>query len=213
MRAAAAASQRARLLDAVNRAAATKGYWKVTVADIVRLGGVSRRTFYEQFSDKEECFLEAYWTGSIAVIEEIAATVRASRSSDWRERVRIGFEAYTATLAAEPDLAKTLLVEVLAAGPSAVNVRRRVLDRFADLFRPDPKGTRASDEALRAVPDRYLRGLVGAITELVQEHIYTHGAQSLTELAPTLVEVASALLEAGATGAARPATSADTAPA
>ncbi|MEA2449881.1 MAG: hypothetical protein QOG63_1813, partial [Thermoleophilaceae bacterium] len=40
MRAAAAASQRARLLDAVNRAAASKGYWKVTVADIVSLAGV-----------------------------------------------------------------------------------------------------------------------------------------------------------------------------
>lgn len=203
MRAAAAASQRARLLDAVNRAAATKGYWKVTVADIVRLAGVSRRTFYEQFCDKEECFLEAYWTGSVAVIEVVAAAVGSSRSSDWRERVRSGFEAYTGTLAAEPDLAKTLLVEVLAAGPGAVKARRRVLDLFADLFRPDPNGTRASDEALRAVPDRYLRGLVGAITELVQEHIYTQGAQSLTDLTPTLVEVASALLEAGANGAAR----------
>jgi AcrR family transcriptional regulator len=202
MRAAAAASQRARLLDAVNRAAASKGYWKVTVADIVSLAGVSRRTFYEQFSDKEECFLEAYWTGSIAVIEEIGRAVRASGSTDWQERVRVGFEAYTATLAAEPDLAKTLLVEVLAAGPGAVEVRRRVLDRFAELFRPNPSGTRASDAALRDVPARYLRGLVGAISELVQEHIFTHGAQSVTDLTPTLVDVAGAMLQAG-TGPAR----------
>ena len=202
LRAAAAASQRARLLDAVNRAAASKGYWKVTVADIVGLAGVSRRTFYEQFADKEECFLEAYWTGSIAVVEEIAAAVRESRSSDWQERVRIGFEAYTATLSAEPDLTKTLLVEVLAAGPRAVEVRRRVLEQFAELFRPRPAGTRPSDDALRGVEDRYLRGLVGAISELVQEHIYTHGAQSLTELTPTLVEMAFALLGAGARQAA-----------
>ena len=198
MRAAAAASQRARLLDAVNRAAATKGYPKVTVADVVGLAGVSRRTFYEQFAEKDECFLEAYWTGAGAVIEDVADAVRASDSSDWRERVRVGFEAYTATLAAEPDLTRTLLVEVLAAGPRAIDVRRRVLERFADLFYPGPTGSRASDDAMRSVPGPYVRGLVGAVSELVQEHIFVHGAETLTDLTPSLVEVACTLLEAGA---------------
>ena len=197
LKAATTASQRARLLDAANRAVASKGYAKATVADIVELAGVSRRTFYELFSDKEECFLEAYWTGSIAVIDDIAAAVRASGSTDWHERVRIGLDAYTATLAAEPDLTKTLLVEVLAAGPQAVALRRQVLERFSALFRPGPRGTRASDEALRSVPEPYLRALVGAISELVQEHIFLKGARSLTELTPTLVEVSFALLEAG----------------
>ena len=197
MRVAAMASQRARLLDAVNRAAASKGYPRVTVADIVGLAQVSRRTFYEQFSDKEECFLEAYWTGSVSVIEDIAAAVRASRSTDWGERVRVGLEAYTATLAAEPDLTRTLLVEVLAAGPRAAEKRREVLDLFGDLFRPAAGATRASDQALRAVSDAYVRALVGAISGLVEEHIFVHGARSLTDLTPTLVEVALTLLEAG----------------
>jgi AcrR family transcriptional regulator len=197
MRAASVASQRARLLDAVNRAVATKGYAKVTVSDIVSLAQVSRRTFYEQFADKEECFLEAYWTGSIAVIEDIADAVRASDSTDWRERVRIGFAAYTATLSAEPDLTRTLLVEVLAAGPRAIDLRRRVLERFGVLFLPAPGASRPSDETLRGVPEAYVRGLVGAISELVQEHIFVHGAETLTDLTPTLVEVACTLLEAG----------------
>jgi AcrR family transcriptional regulator len=59
-RAAVWANQRARMLDAMARAVATKGYARVSVADVVQLAGVSRRTFYEQFRDKEDCFLVAY---------------------------------------------------------------------------------------------------------------------------------------------------------
>jgi AcrR family transcriptional regulator len=186
-RAAASASQRARLLEAMTRAVATKGYAKVTVADVVSLAGVSRRTFYEQFSDKEDCFLAAYTTGSQAVIDDIAAAVRASDSDDWRERVRVGITTYLEILSAEPDLARTLLVDVLGAGPRAVELRRRVRERFAALY--------AGEEGVVSEP--YRRALVGAISELVQEHILTDGAHSLTQLAPTLVDLACTVLVAG----------------
>jgi hypothetical protein len=108
----------------------------------------------------------------------------------------VGLEAYAASLAAEPDLARTLLVDVLGAGPRAVELRRQVLDRFAALFRPAPGATRDSDEALRAIPEAHVRGLVGGISELVQEHIFIHGAASLTELTPSLIAFAHTLLGA-----------------
>jgi AcrR family transcriptional regulator len=171
----------------MTRAVATKGYAKVTVADVVSLAGVSRRTFYEQFSDKEDCFLAAYTTGSQAVIDDIAAAVRASDSDDWRERVRVGITTYLEILSAEPDLARTLLVDVLGAGPRAVELRRRVRERFAALY--------AGEEGVVSEP--YRRALVGAISELVQEHILTDGAHSLTQLAPTLVDLACTVLVAG----------------
>src|SRR3954447_16030257 len=102
-------TQRERMLDAMARAVATKGYAKVTVADIVSLAGVSRRTFYEHFADKEACFLETYKVGARALVTGVAAEVRRSRQPDWHERVRIGVTRYTEMLAAEPDLAYALL--------------------------------------------------------------------------------------------------------
>src|ERR687893_3211952 len=67
-----AASQRARLLEAVGRAVAEKGYAGATIDDVVRRAGVSKKTFYEHFADKEECFLAAYEAAS----EELLARVR-----------------------------------------------------------------------------------------------------------------------------------------
>jgi AcrR family transcriptional regulator len=185
-RAAASASQRARMLDAMTRAVASKGYAKVTVADVVALAEVSRRTFYEEFADKEACFLAAYETGSQLVIEDIEAAVRASDADDWHERVRVGIDTYLEILSAEPDIARTLLVDVLGAGPRAVDLRRDVREHFAALY--------AGAEG--QVSEPYRRALVGAISELVQEHILTAGAASLRELSPTLVDLAWSVLAA-----------------
>src|ERR1700750_933600 len=67
------ASQRSRLVEAVGRAVADKGYGAATIDDIVRGAGVSKKTFYEHFRDKEDCFLAAYESGVEALLEAIAA--------------------------------------------------------------------------------------------------------------------------------------------
>src|SRR3954462_1896537 len=115
-------TQRERMLDAMARAVAPKGYAKLTVSDVVALAGVSRRTFYEHFADKEECFLETYSAASSAVVASVAEAVRHSGQTDWHERVRVGLTSYTAVLAADPDLAHALLVDVLGAGPRAIEL-------------------------------------------------------------------------------------------
>jgi AcrR family transcriptional regulator len=185
------------MLDAMARAVAAHGYAKVTVADVVALAGVSRSTFYEQFTGKEHCFLESYEAGSHAIVAEVAKTVRSSGLSDWHERVRVGITRYLDLLAANPDLAHALLVDVLGAGPRAVQLRRRAFASFVDLYRASPKGRRPADVAMRRVPEPFLRALVGGISELVQEHILTSGAESLPELGPTLVELAFSIVEVG----------------
>ena len=185
-RRAAGEAQRERMLDAMARAVAAHGYTKVTVADVVSLAGVSRSTFYEHFSDKEHCFLESYEAGAGAVIEECVIAVRDSGQADWRDRVRVGMTTFCGTLAANPAVARALLVDVLGAGPRAVQLRRQVFAAFAELYRLDD------------APEIFIRALVGAIAELVQEHIETRGAESLGELAPTLIELAYSIVEAGA---------------
>src|SRR4051812_4425661 len=90
--AAGAADQRARLLDAITRVVVRKGYARATVADVVEVAGVSRRTFYEQFADKEACFLAAYEAAGAAVVADIAAAVEQLGGARWQERLHCALE-------------------------------------------------------------------------------------------------------------------------
>lgn len=196
-REAVAASQRARMLDAVVQTVGDRGYANATVADIVGLAGVSRRTFYEHFDDKQDCFLAAYRTGVAVVIERVVAATGATADEDWRERLRVGLAAYTAVLAEHATFARTLLIDVLGAGREAVELRQRLYEQFVALFHVLSERAAASDPSIALVPDVFLRAVVGGIGELVQQHILTEGAETLEDLTPTLVKVAETVIEFG----------------
>src|SRR4051812_22555771 len=102
--------QRARLMEAMARVAAEQGYGAATVADVVRAANVSRTTFYEQFSGKEDLFLEMYRHSIEVLHARIAAAIRDAPT--WRDQLRAGIRAYLETLAAEPLFARTYLLEV-----------------------------------------------------------------------------------------------------
>src|SRR3954447_1412450 len=127
------ASQRQRMLDAMAETVADKGYAGTTVGDVVAGAGVSRKTFYEHFRDKEECFLAAFDSGVETLLGAIAAAQpeEPTRMSLVRARVR----AYLVTLAARPAFARTFLIEVFAAGPLALERRQRVHARFEQSLR------------------------------------------------------------------------------
>jgi AcrR family transcriptional regulator len=196
-RASVAASQRARMLDAVVQAVGDVGYARVTVADVVGAAGVSRRTFYEHFEDKQDCFLAAYRTGVAVVIEQVVAATASVAEDDWRERLRVGLDAYTGVLAAEPTFARTLLIDVLGAGREAVELRQQLYERFVVLFHALSERAARMDPSIDPAPDVFLRALVGGIGELVQQHILAEGAERLHELTPTLVQVAETVIEFG----------------
>jgi AcrR family transcriptional regulator len=163
-----AASQRGRLIDAIAHVVAEKGYGPATVADVIERAGVSRKTFYEHFRDKEACFLAAYDTG----VDVLLATMRAAQGT--RGRVR----AYLELLAAEPAFARTFLIEVAAAGPRALRRRREVHDAFAAFI--------GGDFALAAV---------GATQELVTRWVEDGRTARLPELEDALVTINDALLQ------------------
>jgi AcrR family transcriptional regulator len=194
------ANQRARMLDAMTRCVASKGYARVSVADVVQNAGVSRRTFYEQFRDKEDCFLVAYDTGSDAVIQALLAAVAELQAPDWRSTLRTALQTYTTVLAADPEFAHAFLIDVLGAGPQAVERRKNVNERFVEQYRL-LAAVAAREEGAEPVPDLFLRALVGGLSELVELHILAHGAETLTDLTDDLVALVNALF-AGAAGAA-----------
>jgi AcrR family transcriptional regulator len=178
------ASQRTRLLEAVGRAVAERGYAAATIDDVVRRAGVSKKTFYEHFADKEDCFLAAYESAS----EELLARVQEAHGSheDWLERTRAGIVAYLRWLAADPALARVFLIEVAAAGPRALERRERLRDRYAELIRE----RRASD-----LPFEIFYAVVAAVDDVVVRHIREHGAEKLPELEPILLHLQLALLD------------------
>src|SRR5256714_4119523 len=116
------ASQRGRMLAAMAEAVAEKGYVGTAVADVIERAGVSRETFYEQFSDKEDCFLAAYDTGVEALLEVMVDAAAGSRASPEKRLDRV-LSAYFAGLAAEPAFARAFLIEVYAVGPRALERR------------------------------------------------------------------------------------------
>jgi AcrR family transcriptional regulator len=191
------ASQRGRMLDAMAEAVASKGYAGTTVADVVAGAGVSRKTFYEHFRDKEECFLAAFDAGVDVLLAAIVAAKPVGEPT-WLELMRVRVRAYLDTLASQPAFARTFLIEVFAAGPRALERRAEVLQRFAQLFRDLHVEARRQFPELPPVPEPLYIAAVGAINELVSDFTREGRTAELPELEETLVYLQVALFAGGA---------------
>jgi AcrR family transcriptional regulator len=187
-------AQRARILDGVTRVVAQKGYAAATVTDIVRAAGVSRSTFYALFDGKEACFLEAYRHGFEVMIERVREAVRAASDEGWRAQLRAGIRAYLDTLAAEPVFARTYLVEIHAAGPTALSLRQEGMRRFADRYRATFEQARAERPDLREPHPDALLILTAGTEQLVAEHIRGGRAGQLAELEDVFCDCAESVL-------------------
>jgi AcrR family transcriptional regulator len=198
LRSAASSLARARMLQAMARVVSARGYATVTVSDVVKAAKVSRRTFYEHFEDKEDCFVETYRTGCLNAIAQIDTALRALKEPDWRTRLWVSLEEYVSILAAEPDFARVLLIDVLGAGPRALAAREQVLEVYVEHYRGLVQRAQTEDPELPDPPARFLRGLVGGIAELVQQCLIEGPAEQsperLRELTPTLVSFATTIL-------------------
>jgi len=183
-----AASQRGRLLEAMAHAVAEKGYGAASVADVIGRAGVSRKTFYVHFRDKLDCFLAAYDVG----VEVLLATVRAAGEGegDPLAVARARTRAYLQALAAEPDFARTFLLEVSAAGPEALARRRDVHRQFADLSRELVESVPGAPE----LPGELYLASVGATNEVVSAWVVADRAAELPALEDVLVHIQLSLL-------------------
>jgi AcrR family transcriptional regulator len=188
------ASQRGRLIDAMVEVVAEKGYAATTVADVVERAGVSRRTFYEQFSDKEACFLAAYDLGLAAVVGRIKGAVEENPTAGWRDQARAGVEAFLALLASEPAFARALQLEILTAGPAALERRAGMLVMFSGVWRGVHERARTEDPELRALPDEAFAVMTAGLEELIRDCIRTRGTDALPELAEPILRTVLAVL-------------------
>ncbi len=185
------ASQRERMIEAMAATVAGKGYGATTVGDVVARAGVSRKTFYEHFSDKEDCFLAAFDAGVDALLAAIVAA--ESDEPGWMERLRARVRAYLGARAARPACARTFRIVVSAAGPQALARRAEVHRRFAQLISDLYDQHEPTPPKLR--PETW-PAAVGALNEIVVGHLRSHGPETLLELEDALVEIQLALVTA-----------------
>jgi AcrR family transcriptional regulator len=157
-------AQRDRMLRGMADAVAERGYAATTVADVLRRGGVSRETFYEQFSGKQDCFLATLDRSGELLIAVIRAQLEGTEGSPL-ERFDRGLRIYLDALAAESTVAVVALLESLAAGEPARRHRFAIQERFVDAvaanFAGDPAWQRLPDPVFAA------RTLVGGISSMV----------------------------------------------
>ncbi len=173
-------AQRARMLTAMADIVAEHGVGSTTVTRVVTRAGVSRRTFYDQFTGCEDCFL-AVFDNAVARASEVAReAVRAAPSSAWREQVRTGLAALLAFCEEEPALASLLVVDALGAGPRVLERRGRVVESLAgivDRGRPRAGGGRGAVSAPSASPSLTAEGVVGAVLSVVHARMLRRGSR------------------------------------
>lgn len=174
-------SRRGALLEAMIEVAGTKGYGAVSVADVIAAAGSSRTTFYKHFKDRHDCFVAAYDVAAERVVSTVEAACDADRQRPWIERAQGGLAAAVELLAAEPELARTVVVEAAAGGAAtrqkqmdALRKVARALDRDRDIGRDDLPAT----TALMAV---------SAVNGLLFEEIRSDRAARLAERFPDLL--------------------------
>ncbi len=121
-------NQRTRLCGAIIEAAALHGYADSSVAQVCRLAGVSKRTFYEQFENKQACFLASYERVQGCAHARMAAAQESAPS--WEQGLHAGLGTLVQGLAEQPHAAKLALVELDAVGPAALLARQEVRSAF-----------------------------------------------------------------------------------
>jgi AcrR family transcriptional regulator/DNA-binding PadR family transcriptional regulator len=174
-------SSSSRLLEATFALVAEEGARDLTVGMVAARAAVSRRTFYESFSDLEDCLLAAFDHALEVLAERVLPAYEAER--EWQASVRAGLGALLACLDGEPALRRLLFVEALSAGPRVLARRAQVLDELAVVV----DGGRADDGAPEGTPLLVAEGVVGAVFGVIHARLLQRRPEPLVDLLGSLM--------------------------
>lgn len=172
---------RERILEAMLVASGERGFEQTAVRHVIERARTSRATFYKYFTDREDCFAQAYGESAEWLYRRLAAT--AKRQPSWREGLRAALAELLEFCAEKPEIAKALVVEVHAAGELALAHRRDLMERLS----------RALDSARREIPSRQAPPpvasdfIVGAIDTLLAAKLMDGDAARAPEMLPGLL--------------------------
>jgi AcrR family transcriptional regulator len=173
--------QRGRLLDALAEVIAEEGYLDTTVHKILKRAGISRRTYYELFKDKEDCFLVAYDEAAEHVVKLVQQACREGGSPE--RRIENSLRAMLEFGEREPKVARMCIIEVMAAGNVARERRTATMERLTNLVAD------ALEERCESREEALLRGrvLTGGVHEMVYDALARGQVEGLSELAGEVV--------------------------
>jgi AcrR family transcriptional regulator len=164
-------SQRSRIHQAMIEVVSERGYPETRVVDVIGVAGVSRKTFYELFDSKEDCFLAAYDVLLGNLLAEATDAFESKSGTSWAERLAAALEALLEHLAKHPDEARFAIVEVLAAGPKALARRDAALRQFTGFLESGRSETTVDLPGITSI------AVAGGVNELLYSEIL-HGAAS-----------------------------------
>jgi AcrR family transcriptional regulator len=176
-------SQRERLMEAMVRVSAAKGYEATTIDDVVEYAGVSREAFDEMFGDKESCFLEAYEAVFDVLVAHVTAAFEAAAGESWPEQIAAGLRALVELLSMEADIARMAMVEVTAAGDDARERYRAMFTRFTPFLEKGRTYSEQGDE----LPADTARFAVGGATSMIFDEVRAGRGPELKRILPDLV--------------------------
>ncbi len=182
---------RRRLLDALAASIAADGYRRTTVADIVRGARTSRRTFYEHFSGKEDCFVALLAHANAEMVRQVAAAV--DPREPWPIQVRQAVEAWIASAESAPAITLSWIRDLPSLGDTARDLQREVMDSYVSMIQ-----TLCATPAWRAagagaVPRQLAVMLIGGLRELIATAVEDGGR--VGDIAEVAVQSSIALLD------------------
>lgn len=162
------------------RVVGAKGYKNTAVADVIEEAGTSRTTFYKYFEDKHDCFLAAY----AMLVEEVFSEVVANCDGDasWITRMTGGLSTIVDRFAVDPELAKTAVVEVAAAGADARKLHYEAISRFTSYLDAGRDLTPGKE-----LPENISLMSAGAVSGLIFDELLAGRADQLPDRLPDLL--------------------------
>jgi AcrR family transcriptional regulator len=176
--------KREKILAGMLEAVGAEGYDATSVRTVLDHTGLYRQAFYDEFADKDECYLAAFSAG-VSRLEAAAQTGGAS-GADWRAKLRGGLAGLLGFLEAEPDVGRALFVEVHAAGAEALARRAEAMKRAADFI------DLAREEAgpPESPPQIAAEGIVAGIHAVIHSRLSSGADEGLHRLLPEFMYVA-----------------------
>jgi AcrR family transcriptional regulator len=181
---------RRRLLDGMSAAIEEQGYRETTIADVVRHARTSRRTFYEHFASKEECYIELIRDSNTRMVAAIAGAV--DRRAAWEVQVHQAIEAWLTAARAEPAITLSWIREVPMLGEQARQLQRETLEAFVVLVNTLTDTDELRAAGVRPPPRQFAVMLLGGLRELIAMTV--EDGQDIFDIVDVSVDATKALL-------------------
>lgn len=186
-------SQRVRMMEALSAAIDENGYAATTIADIVARAGVGKPAFYDNFADKEACFVAIFDEAVAALLGELNASLETNRGAASAERLDAAVRTIVRFMASDLMRARILLVEPERVGGEAIQRSAAMRLACAQLYVDAREHVRRERPQIPPIGHVRTLAIVGALIEPLRFDLLEHGGRGIAKLEDELVEIANVL--------------------